>query len=46
MEEYLVIHEAEPKKTDEAPTVEKTMITLFETTAGELKVEEETEVVV
>lgn len=44
-ETILVINEGEKAKTEKAPTVERTTLRLFEVTAGEVKVEEEKEVV-
>lgn len=46
MEEgYLKIEEAEEPKEEESPVIEKTTVRLFNTEAGEMKVEEEKEVV-
>lgn len=45
VEEFLNINVAEAKKTDEEPVVKKTTIKLFDVNTGELKVEEEKEVV-
>lgn len=46
MEEgYLKIKEAEEPKEEESPVIEKTTVRLFNTEAGEMKVEEEKEVV-
>ena len=42
---YLKINEAEEPKKEENPVIEKTTVRLFNTEAGEMKVEEEKEVV-
>ena len=42
---YLKVNEAEKLKEEESPVIEKTTVRLFNTEAGEMKVEEEKEVV-
>lgn len=42
---YLKINEAEEPKEEESPVIEKTTVRLFNTEAGEMKIEEEKEVV-
>ncbi len=44
-EKFLRLNEAAEAKTEEEPTVEKTTVKLFDTGVGELKVEEEKEIV-
>jgi hypothetical protein len=42
---YLKVNEAEKPKEEESPVIEKTTVRLFNTEAGEMKIEEEKEVV-
>lgn len=42
---YLKINEAEEPKEEESPVIEKTTVRLFNTEVGEMKIEEEKEVV-
>lgn len=42
---YLKVNEAEKPKEEESPVIKKTTVRLFNTEAGEMKVEEEKEVV-